>query len=120
MPSISSCSKAFPNWACCWRSPAKNDPDVVEEVLVRPDLRPYRDCFFPIEVGLHDKSEAVSRILKRWNIAADAVAFIDDSPLELAEVQAQHPELHCYLYPKDEAGLLGRWFTPNLMIPFSV
>jgi FkbH-like protein len=86
---------------------SKNDPDVVDEVLARPDLRPHRDCFFPIEAGWHAKSEGVGRILKRWNIAADAAAFIDDSPLELAEVKAQYPELHCYLYPKDEAGLLG-------------
>jgi len=79
---------------------SKNDPDVVDKVLARPDLRPHRDCFFPIDVGWHAKSESVSRILKRWNIGADAVAFIDDSPLEFAEVKAQHPELHCYLYPK--------------------
>jgi FkbH-like protein len=85
---------------------SKNDPGVAAQALARRDLRPSGEAFFPIEVGWHAKSEAVDRILKIWNISADAVAFIDDSPMEIAEVEARHPEMHCYLFPRDEAGVV--------------
>ena len=41
-------------------------------------------------------------ILEIWNIAADSVIFVDDSPMELAEVAAQHPGIECVLFPKDD------------------
>jgi FkbH-like protein len=44
----------------------------------------------------------VSRILKAWNIGADSVVFVDDSPMELAEVQAVHPDVECLLFPKSD------------------
>src|SRR5208283_5074174 len=42
-----------------------------------------------------------------WNIAADSVVFVDDSPMELAEVAAVHPGIECILFPKNDhaAGL---------------
>jgi FkbH-like protein len=50
----------------------------------------------------------VRRTLNTWNIAADAVVFIDDNPAEIAEVQAAFPELTCRLFPKgDPAGILA-------------
>ena len=49
------------------------------------------DQVFPVEVHWNAKSGSVSRILEAWNIAADSVIFVDDSPMELAEVAAVHP-----------------------------
>jgi FkbH-like protein len=42
----------------------------------------------------------VARILKAWNIGADSVVFVDDSPMELEEVRAAHPGIECLLFPK--------------------
>ena len=52
-----------------------------------------------MEVSWGPKSEAVARILKTWNVGPDSVVFVDDSPLELAEVKASHPEVECIQFP---------------------
>lgn len=70
---------------------SKNEPDVVDAALKRPDLLIGADAFFPIAVGWGPKSEAVSAILRAWNIAADAVVVVDDSRMELEEIRRQHP-----------------------------
>jgi FkbH-like protein len=59
-----------------------------------------------MEVSWGPKSEAVARILKTWNVGADAVVFVDDTSLELAEVKAAHPEVECIRFPtKDSAAI---------------
>jgi FkbH-like protein len=74
---------------------SKNDPAVVEAALKRSDLYLKPDHVFPVEVHWHAKSGSVSRILKTWNIAADSVVFVDDNPMELAEVASEHPGIEC-------------------------
>jgi FkbH-like protein len=91
---------------------SKNDPQTVNEAFERVDLILSKECVFPMEVGWGAKSEAVTRILRSWNIASDSVVFVDDSPMELAEVAAAYPDLECVLFPKsNEQGvyeLLGQ------------
>ena len=86
---------------------SKNDPAVVRQAFDRPDLLLRTDQVFPIEVHWNAKSGSVTRILETWNIAADSVIFVDDSPMELAEVAAAHPGIECVLFPKNDyaAGL---------------
>jgi FkbH-like protein len=81
---------------------SKNDKSTVESVFEREDLLLPKRKIFPLEVGWGSKAEAVSRILKAWNVGADSVVFIDDSPLELAEVQSRHPQALCLLFPTDD------------------
>jgi FkbH-like protein len=85
---------------------SKNERALVEIALGRKDLAVSRDVFFPLEVSWGRKSEAVARILRTWNIGADSVVFVDDSPLELAEVKASHPGVECIQFPtKDSSGV---------------
>ena len=86
---------------------SKNDPKVVARAFEREDLLLRLEQVFPVEVHWNAKSGSVSRILETWNIAADSVIFVDDSPMELAEVAAAHPGIECVLFPKDDyaAGL---------------
>lgn len=79
---------------------SKNDPEVVDKALQRTDLRISPSAIFPIEVHWEPKSTSVRRILDVWNISADAVVFVDDSPLELAEVTAAHPGIECLRFPQ--------------------
>jgi FkbH-like protein len=83
---------------------SKNDPAVVEKAFQRQDLLLRREQVFPIEVHWNAKSVSVGRILETWNIGADSVIFVDDSPMELAEVAAAHPGIECVLFPKDDYG----------------
>ena len=78
---------------------SKNDPALVTEALARRDLLLPKDCLFPIEVNWKAKSQSVYRILEAWNINADAVVFVDDSPIELAEVQSLFPAIKCLRFP---------------------
>jgi FkbH-like protein len=86
---------------------SKNDREVVDQALLRGDLRISPSVMFPLEVHWQPKSVSVARILELWNVSADAVVFVDDSPLELAEVSAAHPGLECIQFPQRDnaAGL---------------
>jgi FkbH-like protein len=96
---------------------SKNDLDLVQQAFGRDDIILKANCLFPIEAHWEPKSQSVTRILAAWNIAADAVVFIDDSPIELEEVRTAHPQLECRLFPsRDPAALvelfedLADWF----------
>jgi FkbH-like protein len=95
---------------------SKNEKSFVETALARKDLAVPSNIFFPLEVSWRPKSEAVGRILKTWNIGADAVVFIDDSPLELAEVKASHPGVECIQFPTKDAAAIYRlcWLLRDL------
>ncbi len=78
---------------------SKNDPHIVKQAFERQDLLIAPEKIFPIEVHWAPKSESVTRILKKWNISAESVAFVDDTALELAEVANAHPGIHCIQFP---------------------
>ena len=79
---------------------SKNDAELVERAFQRSDLLLSKNDVFPFEANWSPKSESVQRILTTWNIGPDAVVFIDDSPMEVAEVKAAFPEMECIVFPK--------------------
>jgi FkbH-like protein len=82
---------------------SKNDPAVAQKALERPDMLLTMDRVFPVEVHWNAKSGSVERILRTWNVGADSVVFVDDSPMELAEVAAAHPGMECLKFPANDA-----------------
>jgi FkbH-like protein len=87
---------------------SKNEDSLVKQAFEQCDLIFPTDSFFPVEANWGPKSESIRRILTAWNIGADGVVFIDDSPIELAEVQAAIPEIHCRQFPTgDEAAVVS-------------
>jgi FkbH-like protein len=81
---------------------SKNDAALVNAAFERTDLRISRKDIFPVEANWSQKSESVKRILETWNVAADSVVFVDDSPMESAEVKAAFPEMECIVFPKSD------------------
>ncbi len=81
---------------------SKNDPALVQQAFERQDLLLRKEKIFPFEVHWQRKSESVQRILKAWNIGPEAVIFVDDSPMEVAEVQAAFPAMECLVFKKDD------------------
>jgi len=80
----------------------KNDPALVEEAFrSRKPFLTY-ERIFPLEAGWGPKSDSVRQIIKAWNVGPDSVIFVDDSPLELAEVKSAHPGIECVRFPKDD------------------
>lgn len=81
---------------------SKNDPAVVERAFGREDLLINAESVWPMQVQWSVKSEAVSRVLHAWNIGAESVVMVDDSPMELAEVKKAHPEIECLLFKRND------------------
>jgi FkbH-like protein len=81
---------------------SKNEPGIVEQALGHRDLLLSRETLWPMEIGWGRKSEAVGRILQAWNIAPESIVFIDDSAMEVGEVQAAFPAVECRLFPKND------------------
>jgi FkbH-like protein len=71
------------------------------------------DWFCATEVGWGTKSAAVRRIAKALNIGLDTIAFVDNDPVERAEVASELPMVRCY--PAAEAGQLPEYqeFRPE-------
>ncbi|MGB7762201.1 MAG: HAD-IIIC family phosphatase [Bryobacteraceae bacterium] len=78
---------------------SKNEMTTAEAALARKDLFLNPESFFPICANWGPKSASVARILDTWNIAADAVVFVDDSPMELDEVRRAYPGMTCLAFP---------------------
>ncbi len=85
---------------------SRNDGGLVADALARPDLLVGADVLYPVEVTWGSKARSISRILEVWNIAADAVVFIDDSPLERDEARGRLPGLLTLALPADDDGIL--------------
>jgi len=74
---------------------SKNEQSVVEKALARRDLFLKKESLFPVHANWGPKSRSVAEILRVWNIDQTAVVFIDDSPMELSEVQQAFPGVTC-------------------------
>jgi FkbH-like protein len=81
---------------------SKNDGALVHEALQRKDLLVQVDSVYPVQAQWQPKSESVGKILSAWNVSASDVAFIDDNPMELAEVKSAYPEIETLLFPRDD------------------
>jgi FkbH-like protein len=82
---------------------SKNDRALAEKALARRDILLSREHIFPLQANWDRKPESVQRILKAWNIGSDDVVFVDDSPMEVAEVHAAFPQMECIVFPKDDS-----------------
>jgi FkbH-like protein len=80
---------------------SKNDRSLVDEAFFARDLILREADIYPSEVHWKAKSESVTRILGAWNISAADVVCVDDSPMDLAEIKAVHPEAECLLFPRE-------------------
>jgi FkbH-like protein len=81
---------------------SKNDAALVEKVFGRSDLLLPCATVFPIEAHWNRKSESVKDILTTWNVLPQSVVFVDDSPMEVAEVQQSFPDMECLLFPQND------------------
>ncbi|MEU0504621.1 HAD-IIIC family phosphatase [Nocardia sp. NPDC005998] len=75
------------------------------------------EMFCATQIGWDAKSDAVRRIAETLNIGLDAIAFVDNDPVERAEVSAELPQVRCYA-AEDLAGLPDlAEFSPAVITP---
>jgi FkbH-like protein len=81
---------------------SRGEPEVASAHLTKHDLA---EMFVVLQVNWDAKSESVRRVAEALNIGLDTIAFIDNDPLERAEVSGALPMVRCY--SADEAGRLS-------------
>jgi len=73
----------------------------------RQDLFIPGALFYPVRADWGAKSRHIAEILQVWNIGADSVVFVDDSPMELDEVRTAFPSMTCLQFPAKPAPALA-------------
>ncbi len=86
---------------------SKNELSMVEETLARGDLFIPAGAFYPVRADWGPKSRHIEATLRAWNIGADSVVFVDDSPMELDEVRTAFPSITCLQFPEKPAAALA-------------
>ena len=82
---------------------SKNESPDVEAAFARPEMILRMTDFSGWKISWQAKSESVRELAAEWNLAPEAFLFLDDNPVEGAEVQAAFPGLHVYQVPASEA-----------------
>jgi len=83
---------------------SKNEPGDALAQLRRLGLD---ELFVFPQIGWGPKSEAIAALLRDLNLGADALAFVDDSPFERAQVARAHPAVRV-LAAEEAASLPAR------------
>nr|AJY78087.1 fkbH-like protein [Myxococcus virescens] len=90
---------------------SRNEPEHARQQLERFGVWEF---FLHPQIGWGSKSASIQRIAEQLNIGIDSIAFVDDSPFELAEVAHELPKVRC-VDARDYESLLER---PEFRPPF--
>ena len=97
-----------------------NEADVVEVFTSRSDMPLKLDHFVARRINWRPKSENISALALELNLGSDSFIFLDDDPVECAEVQSNCPEVLTFQVPRDpeEAGrfLAHLWIFDHLKL----
>jgi FkbH-like protein len=80
---------------------SKNNPADVEEVFANhPHMVLRKDSFAAAEIHWSPKHESILNIAKRLNIGLEHMVFVDDNPIEIAEVLSALPAITALELPR--------------------
>jgi amino acid adenylation domain-containing protein/FkbH-like protein len=83
---------------------SKNSEQDVEAVFKqRLDMALRREHFVAVKLNWNAKSENIKALAEELNLGLNSFIFVDDNPLECAEVEANCPEVLTLLLPEDTA-----------------
>jgi len=84
---------------------SRNDPEVVLAAFRSGRLLLQEPDFVAILASYHAKSAQIRELAERLNLAPDAFVFVDDNPVELAEVALALPAVRCVAFPQRDDDL---------------
>jgi len=84
---------------------SRNDPDVVLAPFQSGRMLLREDDFVAIIAGYHAKSAQIRALAERLNLGLDSFVFVDDNPVEVAEVSLALPDVRCVTFPQHDDGL---------------
>jgi FkbH-like protein len=83
---------------------SKNEPAAVKEAFARrAEMMLRLDDFAATEIHWEPKSSSIARILDRLKLSTAGVVFLDDNPVERAEVRRSYPDIVVPELPEDPA-----------------
>lgn len=83
---------------------SKNDEaDAMDVIAKHPDMLLRPEHFAALRINWESKSENLRSIAAELNIGLDAIAFVDDHPVERAEVRAMLPQVKVIGLPAEPA-----------------
>ena len=84
---------------------SKNNPDEALAALDRhPDMLLRREHFSCLRINWQDKAQNIREIASEMNIGTDAIAFLDDNPVEREWVRSELPEVRVIPLPDNARG----------------
>ncbi|HEX8916045.1 MAG TPA: HAD-IIIC family phosphatase [Humisphaera sp.] len=81
-----------------------NEADAREALHRHPDMLLRPEHFAAVRINWADKATGLRQIAAELNIGVDALAFLDDNPVERAWVRRELPEVTVIDLPDDPAG----------------
>jgi FkbH-like protein len=102
---------------------SRNDSQVALEPLRSRRMILHEEDFVCVVCSYHAKSAQIIEIAKRLNLGLESFVFVDDNPVELAEVSTQLPQVRCLAFPPHDDGLpefleeLSRLFAKKVITP---
>jgi FkbH-like protein len=85
----------------------RNDRDLAVAPLGLGSSVLRADDFVSIIASYHAKSAQIRELAQGLNLGLEAIVFVDDNPVELAEVEAAIPEVTALRFPEAAEGLPG-------------
>lgn len=80
-----------------------NEEDVFEVFERRPEMALKREHIVSWRINWRPKSENIKSLAQELNLGLDSFIFMDDNPVECAEVKANCPEVLALRLPEDPA-----------------
>jgi len=81
---------------------SRNDSDAVRAALGNGRMQVTAEDFVSIHAGYGLKSESLRAVAAELGLGLDSVVFVDDNPVEVAEVAAILPQTTCLSFPRSE------------------
>ena len=78
---------------------SRNDEDMVRAPFTSGRMPLMIDDFVAIRAGYGAKSGHILELAESLNLGLDSIVFVDDNPVELAEVSATLPRVTCLEFP---------------------
>ncbi len=76
---------------------SRNDPAIARVLDENTDLALRRSNFASLALSWGDKSHSVTQIAGELNFTTDLMLYIDDNPVDLAQVMTHHPDIDIVL-----------------------
>lgn len=83
----------------------RNDADVALAPFRSGRMRLRADDFVAVIASYHAKSAQIRELAQRLNLGLDSFVFVDDNPVELAEVSLVLPDVRCVAFPQHDDDL---------------